>query len=266
MSEKDIETIVDERLKKMIQTQLKHKMEDEGLSASKAMESEFYMLDINGDPITQDRNGRPIAPLRHLRCYAKAGRGFLKIDTALPIKKQTYLSKQEHKNTYYAQNDDNYLCLFYEGMVKGKAQRSFRLVNYLDVAKLKIKNENTLFHEPEFAFYEGNHSMPLRAIIKKGTRVLLFANTPDEIPDLDNDTLSKRLYVVYKFNVMGTPNIYLRNHLEARTETQCEASEKSSTFDTDTPVSYLSMKANNFKALIEHYDFEIDSLGKINFK
>lgn len=266
MSEKDIETIVDERLKKMIQTQLKHKMEDEGLSASKAMESEFYMLDINGDPITQDRNGRPIAPLRHLRCYAKAGRGFLKIDTALPIKKQTYLSKQEHKNTYYAQNDDNYLCLFYEGMVKGKAQRSFRLVNYLDVAKLKLKNENTLFHEPEFAFYESNHSMPLRAIIKKGTRVLLFANTPDEIPDLDNDALSKRLYVVYKFNVMGTPNIYLRNHLEARTETQCEASEKSSTFDTDTPVSYLSMKANNFKALIEHYDFEIDSLGKINFK
>lgn len=266
MTEKDIETIVDERLKEMIRIQLKHKMENEGLSASKAMEGDFYMLDKNGNPITHDCNGRPIAPLRHVRCYAKAGRGFLKIDTALPIKKQTYPSKQEYKNTYYAQNDDNYLCLFYEGMVKGKVQRSFRLINYLDVAKINLKNENSLFHEPEFAFYEGNNSMPLRAAIKKGTRILLFVNTPDEIPDLDNDALSKRLYLVYKFNVMGTPNIYLRHHLEARTETQCETNEKSSLYDANTLVPYLSMKANNFKALIEHYDFEIDSLGKINFK
>jgi CRISPR-associated endonuclease Csn1 len=266
MSEKDIVTIVDERLKEMIRTQLKHKMEDEGLSASKAMESDFYMLDTNGNPITQDRNGRPIAPLRHVRCYAKAGRGFLKIDTALPIKRQTYPSKQEHKNTYYAQNDDNYLCLFYEGMVKGKVQRAFRLVNYLDVAKLNLKNENTLFREPEFAHYEGSQSMPLRAIIKKGTRVLLFANSPDEIPDLDNDALSKRLFIAYKFNTMGTPTIYLRHHSEARPETQCDSSEKSSSFDATTPFSYLSLKASNFKALIEHSDFEIDPLGNIVFK
>lgn len=266
MSEKDIETIVDERLKEMIQTQLKHKMEEEGLSASKAMESEFYMLDINGNPITQDRNGRPIAPLRHVRCYAKAGRGFLKIDTALPIKKQTYPSKQDYKNTYYAQNDDNYLCLFYEGMVKGKVQRSFRLVNYLDVAKLNLKNEKTLFHEPEFAYYEGNHSMPLRAILKKGTRVLLFANTPDEIPDLDNDALSQRLYVVRKFNVITSVYVYMHQHIDARKETEFSTEEKGTEFNSQKTYPYIKCTAPNFKALIEHYDFEINPLGKINFK
>ena len=229
------------------------------------MESSFYMLDSNGDPITHDRNGRPLAPIRHVRCYAKAGRGFLKIDTALNIKRQTYLSKNDYKNNYYAQNDDNYLCLFYEGMEKGKLQRAFRLVNYLDIARLKMKTTNALFTEPEFCFYNGNRSMPLIAAIKKGTRVLMYTNFKEEIKEMDIDALSKRLFIVYKFNTIGTPNIYLRHHLEARTETDCESSEKATEFNANTISSYLSLKASKFKALIEHLDFEIDPLGTITF-
>lgn len=262
MSEKDIETIVDERLKDMIKKQLKQKKENEGLSVTKAMESPFYMLNAKDEPITHDRNGRPIAPIRHVRCYAKAGRGFLKIDTALPIKQQTYPSKQTYKNTFYAQNDDNYLCLFYEGM----NQRAFRLVNYLDAARLKMKNTDTLFSEPEFAFSNGNHSMPLKAIIKKGTRVLMYTNIPEEVRDLDKGSLSKRLYIVYKFNAKGAPYIYLRHHLESRPEAACEPTEKSSTYNAKNDLSYLTLIANNFKALVETIDFEIDPLGNIIFK
>ena len=54
---------------------------------------------------------------------------------------------------------------------------------------------------------------------------------------------------------MRTPNIYLRHHIESRKENEC-----------DTKESYLSLKASNFKALIEHYDFEIDPIGNIFFK
>ena len=265
LTEKDMETIVDSALKETVIAQVKRYIESDGISFSKAIEKDIYMLNKNGDPIKHDRNGRPISPIRHVRCYAKAGRGFLKKDTALQIKQQTYPSKQDYKNSYYVQNDDNYLCLFYDGMSKGKTKKEFRLVNYFEVAQLGISNPEQLFLEPEFAFFEDNKSMHLKAIIKKGTRVLLYSNHPEEVQESDKDGISRHLYIVYKFNSMGTPNIYLRHHLEARKETECDASETDTCYHSEKPASYLSLKASNFQALIEHYHFEIDPLGNIQF-
>ena len=266
LSEKDMDTIVDSALKDCIQSQIAHIMTTENLSFAKAIEKDIYMLNKDGQQIKSDKNGRPIAPIRHVRCYAKAGRGFLKKDTALQIKQQTYPSKQEYKNSYYAQNDDNYLCLFYDGMSRGKQKKEFRLINYFEIAQLGISTPDKLFYEPEFAFFEGNKSMHLKAIIRKGTRLLLYTNYPEEVLDMDKGQLSKRLYIVYKFNAMGTPNIYLRHHLEARKETDCSASETSTNFSPDNPSSYLCLKASNFQALIEGYHFEVDALGIITFK
>ena len=255
LREKDLDSIVDPALRKAIESQVKQYMEKQNLSFAKAIEEPIFMTDKNGTPVKTDKNGRPISPIRHVRCYAKAGRGELKMETVLKIKQQTYPSKHEHKNSYYVQNDDNYLCLFYEGMMKGKHQREFRLINYFEISQLHLTDVNTMSAEPEFSTFKGNPSMPLKAIIKKGTRVLLYNNIPDEVKELDREKISKRLYVVYKFNAIGTPNIYLRHHLEARKETECDTSE-----------SYLSLKANNFRALIENYDFEVDPLGNIIFK
>lgn len=255
LGEKDLSSIVDPAVLKSIETQVKQYMDDEGISFAKAIEKDIYMLDIEGKTITHDKNGRPLSPIRHVRCYAKAGRGELGYDTVLKIKQQTYSSRLDYKNLYYVQNDENYLCLYYEGYAKGKFQRAFRLVNYFDIAQLHPESVISLVAEPEFATFEGNSRMPLKAIIKRGTRVLLYKNIADEVHDLDSEELSKRFYVVYKFNAMGTPNVYLKHHLEARKETEC-----------DTKDSYLSLKASNFKALIEHYDFEIDPLGNITFK
>lgn len=266
LSEKDLESIVDTALKNAIQSQIKQYMGTEGISFAKAIEMDFYMLNKEGEPVRNDCNGHPIAPIRHVRCFAKAGRGYLKKDTALQIKQQTYPSKQSYKNSYYVQNDDNYLCLFYEGMSKGKQKKEFRLINYYDIAQLKIDDTDKLFFEPEFAFYEGNKSMHLKAIIKKGTRVLLYANYPEDTQDLDKDKIAKRLYVIYKFNSMGTPNVYLRHHIEARKETECSADEFGTSFSPDSVKPYLSLKASNFNALIEHYHFEIDAIGNIVFK
>lgn len=265
LTEKDLETIIDPALKDAIRTQINRYISTEDISFTKAIEKEIYMLDRNGATIKHDRNGRPIAPIRHVRCYAKAGRGFLKKDTALQIKQQTYLSKHDYKNSYYVQNDDNYLCLFYDGMSKGKGKREFRLINYFEAAQLRITNPSQLLLEPEFAFYEGNKSMHLKAIIKKGTRVLLYSNHPEEVLDLDNEGLSRHLYIVYKFNSVGTPTLYLRHHLEARKDTECDASETDTSYQPNKPASYLSLKSSNFHALIEHYHFEVDSLGNINF-
>ena len=241
-------------------------MSTENISFAKAIEKDIYLLDKDGHQIKSDKNGRPIAPIRHVRCFAKAGRGFLKRDTALQIKQQTYPSKQGYKNSYYVQNDDNYLCLFYEGVSRGKQKKEFRLINYFEIAQLGVSSPDELFYEPEFAFFEGNKSMHLKAIIKKGTRVLLFSNYPEELSDMDKNLLSKHLYIVYKFNSTGTPNVYLRHHLEARKESDCPSEACSTSYSPQTPSSYLSLKASNFQALIEGYHFAVDPLGNIIFK
>ena len=266
LGEKDLDTIVDSSLRDSIKSQVEHFMTTENISFAKAIEKDIYMIDKDGHQIKSDKNGRPLAPVRHVRCYAKAGRGFLKKDTALQIKQQTYLSKQDYKNSYYAQNDDNYLCLFYEGTLRGKQKKEFRLINYFETAQLHITTPDQLFYEPEFAFFENNKSMHLKAIIKKGTRMILYSNHPEEMLDMDKDQLSRRLYVVYKFNSTGTPNIYLRHHLEARKESDCSTNETRTNFSPDNPSSYLSLKASNFQALIEGYHFEVDALGNIKFK
>lgn len=266
LKEKDFDSIVDPSVRHSIETQVKQRMTEESLSFSKALEGDIWLLDKDGVPIKQDKHGHDIAPIRHVRCYAKAGRGYFKIDTAIQIKQQTYLSKKEYKKHYYAQNSDNYLCLHYEGTYKGKHQQVFRLINYYQIAQLHIRNSDVLFNEPEFACYEGVKTMVLKNIIKKGFRVLLYVNHPDELRDMDPDKLSKRLYVIYKFNAVGTPSIYLRHHLEARKETECSTTELGTSFTPLSRASYLTLKSNNFKALIEHSDFEIDPLGNITFK
>ena len=137
-------------------------MSSKELTFAKALEEPFYQLDNNDNQITRDRNGHPISPIRHVRCYARAGVGELKFDTALKIKKQTYSSKYNYKNIYYAQNEDNYLCLLYEGIDKGKQKRAFRLINYFDAAQLQINKVATLANEPEFSYYNRNHICRLK--------------------------------------------------------------------------------------------------------
>ena len=95
---------------------------------------------------------------------------------------------------------------------------------------------------------------------------MLYNNFKEELYDLDRDILAQRLYIIYKFNSTGTINLYLRHHLEARKDSECQPDEKGTAFDIQKPSSYLTLKAGNFKALVEQYDFEIDPVGNIIFK
>lgn len=267
--ESALEVIVDEGLRKMIKAQIDSYMADEKLSKTDILNKPFYLLDKDGKTILHDKNGRPLLPIRHVRCYAKAGRGELQCDTLLTIKDQTYLSKHEYKRSYYALTDDNYLYLLYEGMVKGKVEREARIVSLFEISILKSCgrnniNEKTLVEEPDYRVSQ-KKKLPLKAVIKRGTRVLFYENTPDEIMELDSSAISKRLYVVYKFNVMGTSTIYLKHHLEARTENLCEKNECGTVFDSNSTKSYLTLKSSALNALIEHVDFEVNAIGEIVF-
>ncbi len=261
--EQRINLIVDKKIRVDIAYQVKYYMQEENLTFADALEKDFYCLDKNMKAIKLDKNGRPISHIRHVRCFATSGQGELQYDTALCIKTQTYPSRCKYKNNYYVQNDDNYLCLYYNN--EEKEHKAFRLISYYDVAQLHIRNVNALFLEPEFAtLKKGNRKhgatedIRLKAIIKKGTRILLYSNYPEEVRDYDKEKLSNNLYVVYKFNYINKPYIYiyLKHHLEAREEKKTHKEEN----------SYLRFTANKFKALIEHVDFEVDPLGNITFK
>ena len=259
----DLDIIIDPHLKNMLDRILKERM-DAGMSFTKAINQEIWMLDRNGKEIKQDKNGRRLAPLRHVRCKVKAGIGFMTFETSLDIKSHTHQSQKKlvnienrnYKKFFYAQNDTNYLFLLYEGMKKGKIDRKSRIINNLEAVKIAKEYDNTdldsLFKQnQEFKEkIEKGISYHLKSILKVGTRILLWKDGPEEIFDIKNNTkeLSKRLYRVVKFNYMGSNCVYLSHHLNA----------KSDAIDQ-------KLVAKKLNCLVEHQDFIINDLGNIIF-
>lgn len=260
--ESDISKIIDPYVRKSVEITIA-KRKSENVSFDKAIKEPMWLLDKNGNEIKFDKNGRPLLPIRHIRCKVAAGRGFFTKDKAIEVKRQTYPSKHEYKNLYYAQNDGNYLCLLYEGVKKGKVERRFRFLNYFDMVSLGIKDVDAIKNEPYFqVIEEKNVTLSLTAIIKAGTRVLMWSDNPEELVGLDEKEISKRLFVVNKFNLKGANCIYLQNHIDARNEISSD--EDYTFFDNTKYQARLTMVANSFNCLIENRDFVISDMGKIN--
>ena len=259
--ENDINKIIDPNVRETILNIVKKRIA-EGKSFDTAIKEPIWLQDKYGNFIKQDKNGRHILPIRHVRCKVATGRGFFTKDKALEVKEQTYLSKYEYKKSYYAQNERNYLCLLYEGVKKGKVERQFRFLNYLDIVKLDIKSINQIYNEPYFQNIENNKTLlSLTAIIKTNTRILMWKDNPDELKELSKKELSKLMYIVYKFNFKGSNCIYLRNHIEARNEIPKE--DDYTIFDKDKYQALLTLVANSFNCLIENRDFKMSDLGEI---
>lgn len=169
----DKDVIVDEILKKHLKTQLENGIKQNEL------------VDFNNHKI------------RHLRCRVKAGRGFLKIDTAIPIKEHVFKSNYKHKQEYYVQNDENYLYLLYEGKGKNdKIVRGYQILNLFKIAQLKIENLNELWSEPEYQILRksiGKNELilTLKAILRVGDKVLFFKEHKEEIT---KENLNDRLH------------------------------------------------------------------------
>ena len=84
-----------------------------------------------------------------------------------------------------------------------------------------------------------------------GTRVLRWENNYEELLEMTHEDLSKRLFVVKKFNNTGTTvkpvfRIHLQHHLEAEENLKVYSPQ-------------------DFNFLIEGVDFEINTLGELTF-
>lgn len=251
--------IVDHRLRMHIHKTVEARIA-QGMSFAEAIAKDIWMVDKHGNEVKKDKNGRTLRPLRHVRCRFKVGRGFFTFNSALDVRQHTYQSSKQlvnlddrsYKTRLYAKNNSNYLFLLYEGIKKGKLVRRSRIINLFEVALLQKQGvtndslEYTLYNTPEYAVIESKGVIyNLTAIIKEGTRIILWNETPDEIKDLKREELSQRLYVVDNFNNTGSDHIYLSKHLNA------------------TNKSDMSLVADKINALIEHRDFNINKLGEI---
>lgn len=259
--EDELKKIIDPRVRRSIEVNIENR-KSEGKSFKTAIEEPMWLLDGAGNEIKIDKNGRPLLPIRHVRCRVAAGRGYFTKDKAIEIKKQTYPSLYKYKNYYYAQNDGNYLCLLYEGVKKGKVERRFRFLNYFDMVKLGIKSVEEIWNEPYFqTIEEKNCTLNLTAIIKAGTRVLMWSQSPEEVIGISEKEMSNRLFVVYKFNLKGANCIYLQNHIEARDEINKD--EDNTVYDVTKYQARLTLVANSFNCLIEDRDFVVTEMGTI---
>ncbi|HYD92416.1 MAG TPA: hypothetical protein VEA37_13130, partial [Flavobacterium sp.] len=233
------DVIVDELLKKHLKNQL-----DKGIKQNE-------LVDFNNKRV------------RHLRCRVKAGIGYLKMKTAIQLKKHIFNSKQEHKQEYYVQNDSNYLYLLYEGNNNnGNTTRGFRIINTFELAKSGIKKLKQLRLEPEYqTLTKGKNVLQLKAILRAGDRVIPYKEHKEEIT---SSNIGERLFKVIKFNepAPGTAYVYLQHHLEARpNDVLIKLEEKDF-----NPLKYqprIFLSPSKLNCLIENLDFKINNDGSI---
>lgn len=190
------------------------------------------------------------------------------ITSPIHLKKHQMPSRFDHKQEYYVANDGNYCMAIYEGIdVRGKTKRSFQIVNNLEAAKFYNNKTNRYDLVPQ----SDENDYPLKYILRAGTMVLFFENSPEELYECSRAELSKRLYKVTGMSSMliqkkysyGT--IILKHHQEARPSG--ELKEKKGLWVNGAEYRpIIGLLHNQLNALVEGYDFELTVTGEIKFK
>ena len=178
------------------------------------------------------------------------------------------LSRFDHKQEYYVANDGNYCMAIYEGTnARGKSKRTFQIVNNLEAAKFYNGKTNRYDLVPQ----SDSNDYPLKYILRTGTMVLFYENSPEELHDCSRAELSKRLYKITGMSSMLIQKRYeygvmtLKHHQEARPAGELKA--KNGTWSaTEEYRPIIGLLHTQLNMLVEGCDFEITVTGKIKFK
>ncbi|MFB9108646.1 type II CRISPR RNA-guided endonuclease Cas9 [Flavobacterium gyeonganense] len=258
----DIENIVDETVKEKVKEAIANKvllLSSNAQQKNKIAENKKVWM-----------NEKKQVPIKKVRIYANS------VKNPLHIKEHSLLSKSrhEHKQKVYGQNDENFAMAIYEGIdKKGNTKRSFEPVNYLDAGnyyKLSNKNNNNNTLVPLIHL---KSQLPLKYEVKKGDLVLFYKERTEELNDLNDTDLTKRLYKVIGFE--GDGRIQFRHHKTAMQQSSSNKEEltivkfmaennlKNSQIDFDNPVPWLRLRVSNCDFLLNNKEFKINSLGKV---
>lgn len=193
--------------------------------------------------------------IKKVRCFVKQVK-------PMDIKLHRDLSKHEYKRHYLAWNDGNYLVAIYIGKdKKGKEKREFEEVRMIDAANYyKRSNERRLTDNPIVPQYSES-GFPLKYQLSIGTMVIFYDNNPEEVWDYDISMIQKRLYIITRMSLTDG-RMVLVHHQEARPASDLIAESGAYNYD-GVLKPMLRISFNQFKALIQGVDFEINDLGEI---
>lgn len=239
LEEKDINNIVDDVVREKILSAVKNK----GLKA--AVAEGIWMNEEKGIPI------------KKVRLYARS------ITSPIHLKKHRDVSAKEYKRDYHVANDGNYCMAIY-----GEEKPSFKIVNNLEAARFF----NGKIGESTIVPMADEKGRPVRCILKIGTTVLFYQDSPSEIDLQDTADLSRRMYVVTGFSVSsvkrpnGKVDYYglstFRHHQEARKASELTA--KKGTWTNDEAYRpIIAMLHTQFRAIVQGNDFTIKEDGTI---
>lgn len=188
-------------------------------------------------------------------------RVYTSVKNTLNIRKQRDVSLKEYKRDYHVKNDFNYMIGIYVGKDEnGKEKREFELVNSFDAVCLYNSGirQQGLNLLPE----KRNSGLILKWTLKKGTMVLFYDKSSDEVFDLDEAELCKRLYKVYTIEADG--RVSFVHHQEARIAKDVEA--KGGGFKNGEELRpRIRISCSQFRALVQDVDFEMNNIGEVKF-
>lgn len=267
----DLKNIVDDKIKEIVtsgreqEKLIKKEIEDLKKQLKNVKEEEEQPLKdaiqllekkIKNDLyVLPNKNGSPI-PIKKIRYYTSD------VTNPLFIKKHRDVSRHEHKQFYHAKNDGNYCYAIYEGVdKKNKKLVEYKVVNNFESGKYFNSGVNNLKYPLETNILDNKQNvLELKYLLKTGTLVLFFKESKNEIWELDNLDLSKRLYKTVAIESDG--RVQFRLHSTSKPDGQLE---KASTINFEKPNEKLRVSKSSLNVLVEGFDFQISPTGKIKF-
>ena len=240
--ESDLDNIVDDTVKEIVREAVRGKNFKEAIAQPIYMNKEKGIL------------------IKKVRCNAQ------RITNPLNIRQHRDASSKDYKQAFHVANDTNYCMAIYEGMVKGKVKRDFELVKTIDAATY-FKDSTCRTDYPTLVPDKSNRELPFKTMLRIGTMVLLYEETPTEIDFSDKKDLARRLYKVTGLTYMTTKSgdygrITLKCHQEARQSKDIK-SENIAFKMGEEPRPAIMLLHTQFRALVEDIDFHINAIGEI---
>lgn len=251
LQQTDVDKIVDEAVKRKVQEAI------EALGFKEAMNLQKHTVWMNEDKSV---------PIRKVRIYA----GKTMAPQPLGRKVHRDASVYPYKRPVYVALGSNYCMALYEGMnAKGKMKRTFRVVSTLEAAQyFKASTDKTV--RTELVPLSDDNGYPLQYILKAGTMVLFYEESPEELYGCTNAELAERLYKLTQFSTLEVGNnkygtLVFRHHQEARPAS--ELSVKSGIWKRgEVRRPLVKMLHTQLHAFVEGYDFELTVTGEVKFK
>lgn len=230
----DVKNIVDDAVRGIVEAAIREK------GVKEAMAGTIWM------------NEEKQIPIKKVRCYTS-----IKNPISFDKKKQRDLSDKEYKRNYYVTTKGNYIVALYVGSTKtGKRKTFYEFVNMMEAAGYyKTSNDKSVV---------GHNIVPLEKddcqlafILKKGTMVIFYKETKEEVWDYSQKETVRNLY--YVSGIESDGRVTFKYHQEARRDEELPRNAS----DTSDIKPKIRVGLASAKILVQGYDFEINELGEI---